>query len=279
MVNLREKYGHLSDDAWHGVLTDAARGTLQNPDLPGFPHDEIQAQFVGSSRVDALNEAYAFYRHFKGICASNGAAFEGTQSLLDFGCGWGRFIRFFAKDFSPERIFGADVDPGILQICEDTGVPGNFQRVDSIGALQLPDACIDKAIAYSVFTHLPEHVHLHWMRELARVTRPGGIFALTLEPRRFLDFVADVAPKGDSGWHRGMAAFAKQVPELKARFDRGEFVYLPTGGGDYRPHDVYGEAVVPLKYIETHWRDSFDVIDYLDDPGRFWQAVLVVRRK
>jgi hypothetical protein len=62
-------------------------------------------------------------------------------------------------------------------------------------------------------------------------------------------------------------------------FDAGNFVYLPTGGGDYRPKNTYGDAVVPIAFIEKHWSPYFDIVEYLDDPRSFWQAVLVVRRK
>jgi hypothetical protein len=35
---------------------------------------------------------------------------------------------------------------------------------------------------------------------------------------------------------------------------------------------------VPLSYVEKHWSD-FDVVEYIDDANRFWQAVAVCRRK
>jgi hypothetical protein len=115
------------------------------------------------------------------------------------------------------------------------------------------------------------------MEALARVLKPG--FALTLEPRRFLDFIREVTTQGESPWHRGLASFAPEVPSLLKTFDAGNFVYLPTGGGDYRPKNTYGDAVVPIAFIEKHWSPYFDIVEYLDDPRSFWQAVLVVRRK
>lgn len=65
---------------------------------------------------------------------------------------------------------------------------------------------------------------------------------------------------------------------MKKEFERGKFIYIPTGGGDYRSSDVYGEAVVSADYVKQSWKGLFDVIDYIDDADRFWQAVLIAQR-
>jgi hypothetical protein len=109
--------------------------------------------------------------------------------------------------------------------------------------------------------------------------KPGACFCLTLEPRRFLDFVSSLDEKtAQTGWHRGMSRFAGLASYSKQVFDSGEFVYLPTGGGEYREPDVYGEAVVPLLYIQQNWTNLLHVVEYVDDPSRFWQAALAVQR-
>ena len=33
------------------------------------------------------------------------------------------------------------------------------------------------------------------------------------------------------------------------------------------------------QYVRTHWGKFFEVIDVLDDPVRFWQAVVTCRAK
>jgi hypothetical protein len=93
---------------------------------------------------------------------------------------------------------------------------------------------------------------------------PGGIFALTLNPRRFLDFVAQQALRrkeihfklrkllrGDpmTGWEKALASFGGSVEQLRRRFDTGEIAYMPTDAGKYREARIYGDAVVPLSYV------------------------------
>jgi SAM-dependent methyltransferase len=162
-------------------------------------------------------------------------------------------------------------------MCQGLGVPGNLSTIQPTGKLPFEDGMFDCVMAYSVFTHLPEPINLHWFSEISRVCRRGAVFCLTLEPRRFLEFVRDETPKGSSDWHRGLSHYSARANDLLVEFDRGNFVYLPTGGGDFRPESTYGDAVVPLSWIRKHWEADWTVRAYIDD--RFWQAVLVMQKR
>jgi SAM-dependent methyltransferase len=219
------------------------------------------------------------YTTAKGYIASLGKSFDESARFLDFGCGWGRYLRFFRKDFQPQNMFGVDTDPTVLDVCRQCNVPGQFHQIEPKGTLPFPDDHFELIVAYSVFTHLPEHIHMHWVQELARVAKPGCIFILTLEPLRFLDFVQQLSDSNsETGWHKSLSRFSEKVPELRNDFANGKFIYIPTGGGDYRASDVYGEAVISVDFIKRNWEGLFDVIDYIDDADRFWQAVLVVQK-
>ena len=76
-------------------------------------------------------------------------------------------------------------------------------------------------------------------------------------------------------WHKALAMHKPHVPEYYETYDSGELVFMPTNRG---AEDTYGDAVVPLSYIERKWSPYFEVDTYIDDPGQFWQAVLAVRR-
>jgi ubiquinone/menaquinone biosynthesis C-methylase UbiE len=207
-----------------------------------------------------------------------GAPIARDTRLLDFGCGWGRFLRFFWKDVAPDNLYGCDVNSAILEVCRQTSVPGQLAKLSPGGRLPYPDGHFGAIMAYSVFTHLPEHEHLVWMNEFKRVLRPGGVVALTLEPRRFFDFIESIPVSAGSAWHQGMRSFAPKIPELRSGFDSGQLAYLATGGGNELDASHYGEAVVPLSYIENNWGPEFRICDYIDDPDRFWQAVLIVQK-
>lgn len=269
---------NISDDKWLEMLFKSVNSrVVDGIEFPGFPKESIQAQFVGSSNEAALREGFEFYTTVKGYASALGMALNRESSkLLDFGCGWGRYLRFFQKDISEENLFGVDIDPTIIESCRENGVKGQLSRIFPDGKLPYPDSFFDCVIAYSVFTHLPETIHNHWIKEIARVSKPGCVFVATLESLRFLDFVETIDQKNPpSGWHAGLSHFSGKVAEYRKAYIEGKFVYLPTGGGDFRSADVYGDAVVPRKYVEQFWQ-GFKVIDYIDD--RFWQAVLVAQR-
>jgi SAM-dependent methyltransferase len=270
----------MTEDEWIAcLLSSVVDPQINGLAFPGFPSDDVQSQFVGSTKKAAMSEAAGFYKFTKEYTSALGAPLNGETSFLDFGCGWGRFLRFFWKDVEVENLYGCDIDPVILATCRETGVPGNLDRIYNGGQLPYPDGSLGGAIAYSVFTHLPEVVHLHWMRELARVLKAGAVFCLTLEPRRFIDFMQSIPESAESDWHKALQINEEQANDYRMMFDAGQLVYIPTGGGDYRDPSVYGDAAVPREYIDLHWGPYFDIRGYIDDPNRFWQAVLVVQRR
>ena len=266
----------LNDRQWLDTLINS----IDNPviagvEFPGFPPEELQATFVGSSNKTALQEAYHFYHFLKVRSAMADNPVSDQSRFLDFGCGWGRFLRFFWKDIEEANLYGCDTNKMILETCQSLNVPGQLDKIEPRGQLPYADGFFDHAMAYSVFTHLPEAIHLHWMKELARVTRPGSIICLTLEPRRFIDFVSEVPQDADNAWYRKLSVHKPNVPQYHRDFDDGRMVFMPTNAGH---EEIYGDAVVPLSFIENHWQPWFDIETYLDDPEQFWQAVLVVKR-
>jgi len=273
---------NVSDKQWLEILIKSIDGS--SPaflNLPSFPDEKIQVMFVGSSWKKALKEGATFYGYCKRLATSYNYPILPNSRVLDFGCGWGRYARFFMKDVRRSHIFGVDIDPDILDICRQTEVPGNFHLIDHYGKLPFEDSYFDFVTAYSVFTHLPENLADHWIKEISRVMKPNGLFVLTLEPRRFLAFIFKLPASGDNLWHKSLRKVAddSNLQELQQRFDCGEYVYLPTGGGEYRSADVYGEAVVSPACFQEKFGSYFNDMNYLDDETRFWQAVMSVRKK
>lgn len=265
-----------SDKKWLKMLIRSISSpVVDGIEFPRFPPEELQTTFVGSANESALREAYAFYVFVKAAARAVAKPLRPDSRFLDFGCGWGRYLRFFWRDVDEANLYGCDVNQAVVDLCRELHVPGTIDHIDPRGTLPYASASFDAIIAYSVFTHLPEDVHLHWMRELARVARPGAAVCLTLEPRRFLDFIRDTPSDAPHEWHRALTAHRPQLPECYRAFDAGEFVFLPTNRG---MEDTYGDAVVPLSYVERSWSPHFSVEDYVDDPRKFWQAVLVARR-
>ena len=207
-----------------------------------------------------------------------GAPMDKESKLLNFGCGWGRYLRFFARDFGPDSMFGVDIDPDIVALNDQLGVPRQVSSISPTGALPFSDGAFSHVIAYSVFTHLPEDIMMHWLTKIRRVTKRGAVFVCTVKPPRFLDFIESIDPASESDWHRGLRLTAGDIPSLKAKAARGEFVYIPTGGGKYRDGKIYGDTVITEGYMARVWAKFFEVRAYIDDKAKFWQAVAVLQK-
>lgn len=274
--NLPNSIRKINDKKWLDMLIKSTSSPIVNGiKFPGFPTNELQERFVGSSNEKTLREAFEFYRFLKESAHKAKNPLRRESRFLDFGCGWGRYLRFFWKDVDEDNLFGCDVDQDIVNICHSLNVPGQIDCIDPEGTLPYPDRFFDTMMAYSVFTHLPEKIHLHWMRELARVARPGCVFCLTIEPRRFIDFIDNIPLDTDQDWYKGLSKHKPRVAEFHRTYDSGNLVFMPTNVG---VEDTYGDAVVPLSFIQKEWSPYFKVNAFLDDPHKFWQAVLVVQR-
>jgi 2-polyprenyl-3-methyl-5-hydroxy-6-metoxy-1,4-benzoquinol methylase len=114
----RDSVQNLNDEEFlQLILRSVTQTIIQALEMPGFPTDEIQRQFVGSTRDQALREGYNFYQCIKEYSNWLGVSFgDGTQ-VLDFGCGWGRISRFFFKDIYSANFYGVDVDSKMISFC------------------------------------------------------------------------------------------------------------------------------------------------------------------
>jgi SAM-dependent methyltransferase len=100
--------------------------------------------------------------------------------LLDVGCGPGTITLDLAAQVAPGRVLGIDaVEAPLIGARElAAGSPGLAVRfeVGDAYALSLPDDSVDVAHAHQTLQHLADPVAA--LREMARVTRPGGLVAV-----------------------------------------------------------------------------------------------------
>lgn len=125
---------------------------------------------------------------------------EGTQRVLDLGCGTGRTLDLASC--------GLDPSPQMLALARGR----HAARPLVLGracALPFPDASFDAVFALHVFMHLPKSGLAAALDEAFRVLRPGGTFVFDVPSqarRRWTGFRPE-------GWHAGTAF---EVEELRA---------------------------------------------------------------
>jgi ubiquinone/menaquinone biosynthesis C-methylase UbiE len=97
--------------------------------------------------------------------------------MLDLACGTGAFLSDLALAFPRARLMGADLSPAYLAEARKAAPPAMFVQAK---AEQLPfaDASLDAVSAVYLFHELPPKVRGAVAAEIARVLKPGGLFAL-----------------------------------------------------------------------------------------------------
>lgn len=113
---------------------------------------------------------------------------KGQRTLVDFGFGTGRFVRYFGS--KGYRVIGTEITPEMVAEAKRIGVPEDAELHLSDGiSIPAPDATVDViwicgVLKYSLFNH----PHLEFVlqddptypqiaREMYRVLKPGGIVA------------------------------------------------------------------------------------------------------
>jgi SAM-dependent methyltransferase len=264
------------------ILDSVTQPYIAGIKMPGFPSEEVQRNFVGSSKENALREGYTFYQLIKRYCAQLGVPINAGTRILDFGCGWGRIARFFFKDVEGHNIFGVDVDPSMISFCASEMTCGRYATVHPEPPMEfLENNSLDVIFAYSVFSHLSEDVARQWIGEFARVLKPKGLLLATTQGRSFLDFCESLHDKQgelEHAWWKGLARSFLPMEKAKEDYDSGKFLFSPTGGGSYREKSFYGEAIISRQYVEREYARFLTLRDFVDDRGKLPQALFVMQK-
>lgn len=271
----------MSDSEWLEVLLKSLdHSVVDGIEMAGFPPEELQRQFVGMSGPQALNEAFNFYSEIKRYAGKLTHKLGRDSRILDFGCGWGRIIRFFLKDVTADNLYGIDVDSEMTDLCIKTVGHGNYSAIKPMPPLEFSEGSFDIIYAYSVFSHLAESVQIQWIEEFSRILKPGGILVATTQARSFIELCRTLRNQSNSSnnWHHALAHSFVDTEAAFADYDSGKFLYSPTGGGGPRDASFYGEAVIPQKYIEREWTKYLDFCDFTYDPAIIPQSLIVMQK-
>jgi len=278
-----ETMKNYSDEEFLEFLCSAEHKSVINEiEIPGFPNQEIQLLSVGSSGGESLrNEGWSFYKLVKYYVTKLKGAINPEMKILDFGCGWGRMIRFYFKDIYKENIYGIDVDPDMINICNETLLYGNYIKCNPHPPTSFESGTFDFIFAYSVFSHLRDDAALSWIQEFSRILKPRGVLVATTQGEGFLDYCKQLQESPSmqlTGWHEMIANCFEPIEETLSKYRAGEFIYAPTGGGEIRDSSFYGEAMVPKRHIENIFGKFLAFRDYFYDISRMPQAVFVMQK-
>lgn len=187
-----------------------------------------------------------------------------VRRWLDFGCGYGRVLRFLVQRVDPDRVYASDViDEGVEFCASEFGV----HPLHSTAALRDLDlGRFDFLYAISVLTHLDEENETAMMEFLHRSLEPGGIALFTTHGQwslDHLDFYGEI--------------YVEMHDDLARRVRERGLAYVPYhhyAGDDYgmtwhsaeyvqsRMAELHGDSM-RLLFFEPHGLDHHqDVFAY-----------------
>jgi SAM-dependent methyltransferase len=268
-------FAGVDAEFWYWAIRESYFDRTQFEDsLPGFPDDATQMRFTGAAGELTLWHAFHAYRLFRTLAADHGRAVPACRAVLDFGCGWGRIIRFFLKDLDANRLWGIDASAEAIELCRRHDRWSRFEVVTASGPTPFPDGAFDLVYSFSVFSHFSETMHVRWLEEIRRILQPGGLLLATTRPRDFIEQSAlDRVRRPLSPYPAAIAGMFADTRRGLSAYDGGEYCYEALPG-----MVDWGETCIPHAYVLRHWTKHFTILDYIDDPRRCPQNVIVARR-
>ncbi len=143
-----------AEDGWPIPPVKLIRLVTGTPDIRGF----LETGAIGAATVLHTLE-------------SNGIRIADLDSVLDFGCGCGRVIRYL-NCFS--SLYGTDYNRKAIEWCAANLQFAQYDTNGLVPPLRYQNGQFALVYAYSVLTHLPEDVQIRWMDEFRRIISPGG---------------------------------------------------------------------------------------------------------
>lgn len=129
------------------------------------------------SRTDFHEGGRAAAAYLRSTLEKVGVDLDDQIRVLDFGCGCGRILRWWAGQ--PGPVYGCDYNPRLVSWCASQLPNTLLTRNDLLPPTPFESGFFDVVYAHSVLTHLTPDVQLAWMQEWARLLRPGGLLLVT----------------------------------------------------------------------------------------------------
>lgn len=252
--------------------------------LPDFPGEEMQRNTTSLAGLDALEQAYAFYRDVSEVLERALHPIMEDWQILDFGSCWGRISRFFMRDVPLKNIHGIDVEEVFVEKCKVLFDSKNFTVCGKAPPCEFACTSFNLITAYSVFSHLSEAAFMAWLSEFHRILKKDGVIAFTTRNQVFFDYCSQIRNQGDklSGYQKALADMMPDIHDFQRRYGNGEFIFATgsgVSGGGAMDESFYGEAFIPKAYVECELGSLFEILEFKPVGDGYDQALFVLRKR
>ena len=191
-----------------------------------------------------------------GFLRWTGQGLEG-RSVLDFGCGYGRFARIMYYFTDPDNYYGVDPWDLSIELCRKANLPGHLAVSEYLPvSLPIGDVKFDVIFAFSVFTHLSLRATDLALRTLQNYIGDNGLLVITIRPIEdgvVLLHVSDLIPDA--------------ARSVAAHREHG-FAFHPHVRPAVEGDVTFGDTSMSLEFLRTHF-NQWEVVQFdrsLDDP-------------
>ncbi|MDQ6797964.1 MAG: class I SAM-dependent methyltransferase [Actinomycetota bacterium] len=168
------------------------------PATTTWPGDELVSRVTGATDRDWFYESgRQSVREIAAVLSLAGRSLESFSSILDFGSGCGRILLWLEDVAKGAAVHGVDIDRQAVAWADQHLPFATVSANQPAPPLAHPDGYFDLVYSHSVFTHIDERLQDQWLRELRRVTRPGGLLVLSIHGEHaFAEFEAGALDAG-----------------------------------------------------------------------------------
>ncbi len=130
--------------------------------------------------IEITGESPEYFAEYKvaDLARYISAAQGGFARIADFGSGIGNSIAPFRKYFPGAALSCLDVSEQSIARAQDRFPGKETHLLIEADRIPLEDASQDIVFSACVFHHISASEHRHWMSELLRIARPGGVLAI-----------------------------------------------------------------------------------------------------
>lgn len=187
-----------------------------------------------------------------------------VESVLDFGCGYGRVLRFLVNQFPKAQITGCELEEKYTDFCKEAFNITTFQSKTNYKELPR-NKKYDLIWAGSVFTHISASKFEELFDYFNEILNNDGVAVFTTHGR----FSEEKLKK--HGY--GLSRFGKKITEY-------QYKTMGYGYQDYSFAKDYGVSLMKpswfMNFIKRY--DNFEVVTYSEQYWDRHQDVICVRK-
>jgi len=226
--------------------------------MPVLPPSELRERVHGSKDAQTFTDiGRRVALEVERALSDESVILPPGSRILDFGCGCGRVMAWYAVLFPNCRLYGTDIDQQAIEWSQaNLGDLGQFSQNDEIPPLSFDSDTFDFIYCISIFTHLPEDMQLSWLAELRRVTKIGGYLILTVH---------------------GQDLLGPNCKDESKKLREHGFLYL-RGSGTAGLPDFYHTSFHTPRYVFEKWSKFFQVVKIIPKGCGGHQDIVICRR-